>query len=66
MYKVEIIFNSKDLTQSDMDQICEETDQIFEREELSCADRQPGKRVYLDRGRKLQKDYRSFTGMFLV
>ena len=30
MYKVEIIFNSKDLTQSDMDQICEETDQIFE------------------------------------
>ena len=29
MYKVEIIFNSKDLTQSDMDQICEETDQIL-------------------------------------
>ena len=42
MYKVEIIFNSKDLTQSDMDQICEETDQIFEKEDLSCADRQPG------------------------
>ena len=46
MYKVEIIFNSKDLTQSDMDQICEETDQSFEREELSCADRQPGK-IYI-------------------
>ena len=58
MYIVEIIFSSKVLTQSDMDQICEETYQIFEREELSCADRQPGKRVYLDRGRK--QDYGRF------
>ncbi|MCU6763000.1 Uncharacterised protein [uncultured Roseburia sp.] len=58
MYKVEIKFDTRNLTKSDIDRICEETDQIFENEDLSCADRQPGKRIYLDRGRK--QDYGRF------
>lgn len=58
MYKVEIVFNSRDLNPVDMEQICDETDQIFAREDLSCADKQPGKRVYLDRGRR--QDYGRF------
>ena len=41
-----------------MEQLCDETDQIFAREDLNCADRQPGKRVYLDRGRS--QDYGKF------
>ena len=45
MYKVEIKFDSSKLTQSDMDRICEQTDQIFEKEDLNCADRQPRRRV---------------------
>ena len=35
MYKVEIKFDSSKLTQSDMDRICEQTDQIFEKEDAS-------------------------------
>lgn len=58
MYKVEIKFDSHSLTPDDMDRICEQTDQIFEEEDLACADRGPGKRVYLDRGRK--QDYGRF------
>lgn len=58
MYKVEIVFNSRDLTPVDMEQLCDETDQIFAREDLNCTDRQPGKRVYLDRGRS--QDYGKF------
>ena len=52
MYRVELIFDSDNFTPSDMDRICEQTDQIFEREDLSCANREPGRRVYLDRGRQ--------------
>lgn len=58
MYRVELKFDSDNLTPSDMDRICEQTDQIFEREDLSCANREPGRRVYLDRGR--QQDYGRF------
>lgn len=58
MYKVEITFDSRNLKPADLDQICEETDQIFAKEDLSCADRQPGKLVYLDRGRR--QDYGRF------
>ena len=58
MYKVEIKFDTRNLTPGDMDKICEETDQIFEKEDLNCADRQPGRRVYLDRGRR--QDYGRF------
>lgn len=58
MYKVEIIFNPKNLTQRDMERICEETDWIFEREDLICIDRHSGKRIYIDRGRK--QDYGKF------
>ena len=58
MYKVEIVFNSRDLNPVDMEQICDETDQIFAREDLSCADKQPGKRVYLALGRR--QDYGRF------
>lgn len=58
MYRVELKFDSDNLTPSDMDRICEQIDQIFEREDLSCANREPGRRVYLDRGR--QQDYGRF------
>ena len=51
MYKVEIKFDSSNLTQHDMDKICEQTDEFFE-------NREPGRRVYLDRGRK--QDYGRF------
>lgn len=47
--KVEIIFDSNKLTKDEMEKICEQTDQIFEKEDLYCADKQPGRRVYLDR-----------------
>ena len=30
-----------------MDRICEQTDRIFEEEDLDCAGREPGMRVYL-------------------
>lgn len=58
MYKVEIKFNPNNLTPDDMDRICEQTDRIFEEEDLDCAGREPGMRVYLDRGRK--QDYGRF------
>ena len=58
MYRVELKFDADNLTPSDMDRICEQTDQIFEREDLSCANRESGRRVYLDRGR--QQDYGRF------
>lgn len=58
MYKIELTFDSSSLTPGDMEQICRETDLIFEKEDLDCADRQPGKRIYLDRGRK--QDYGRF------
>ena len=32
MYRVELKFDADNLTPSDMDRICEQTDQIFERE----------------------------------
>lgn len=37
MYKVEIKFDSNNLTPDDMDRICEQTDRIFEEEDLDCA-----------------------------
>lgn len=58
MYKVEIKFDPSNLTQHDMDKICEQTDEIFEKEGLDCSDRELGHRVYLDRGRK--QDYGRF------
>lgn len=58
MYKVEIIFDSNKLTKDEMEKFCEQTDQIFEKEDLYCADKQPERRVYLDRGRK--RDYGRF------
>ena len=58
MYKVEIKFDTRNLMPADVDRICEETDRIFEREDLSCVNRQPGMRVYLDCGRK--QDYGRF------
>ena len=42
MYKVEIKFDPNNLTQYEMDKICEQTDEIFEKEDLDCADREPG------------------------
>ena len=45
--------------------ICEQTDQIFEREDLSCANREPGRRVYLDRGRQ-QDSGRFWAAIFAL
>lgn len=58
MYKIEIKFNPNGLTERELDQICRETDQIFEKEDLNCVDRWSGKRAYLDRGCK--QDYGRF------
>lgn len=58
MYKVEIKFDTRNLTPSDVDKMCEQTDQIFAKEDLNCSDRELGRRVYLDRGRK--QDYGRF------
>lgn len=43
------------LTSEEMEQICQETDLLFTKEDLNCIDRQRGKRVYSDRGR--EQDY---------
>lgn len=58
MYKVEITFDTNELAQDEVEKMCEQTDRIFEREDLNCAVREPGKRVYLDCGRK--EDYGGF------
>ena len=60
MYKLEVKFDTKNLTPGDVDKICQQTDRIFEKEDLNCSEKQPGQRVYLDRGRK--HDY----GIFLA
>lgn len=65
------------LTSEEMEQICQETDLLFTKEDLNCIDRQRGKRVYSDRGREqdygrfwatifAKKDSRSFARVFLV
>ena len=58
MFKVEIEFDSSNLTTGEMEKLCEQVDQIFENEDLDCVDRQLGSRVYLGRGRK--QDYGRF------
>ena len=58
MFKVELCFDTDNLEQDALDDMCMETDAIFERENLDCSERQPGRRVYLDRGRK--QDYGRF------
>jgi hypothetical protein len=51
MYKVELKFDTSKLAP-------ETADQIFEQEDLSCAVKALGSRIYLDRGRK--QDYGRF------
>ncbi|MCD8018307.1 MAG: hypothetical protein LUF92_01600 [Clostridiales bacterium] len=58
MYKIKIEFDTNSLQSKDIDKICEDTDQIFEVEDLICSIREPGKRVYLDQGR--EQDYGRF------
>ena len=58
MYKVEIKFDPNNLTQYEMDKICEQTDEIFEKEDLDCADIDQGRRIYNELGRK--QDYGRF------
>lgn len=58
MYKVELSFDTDILNQASVEKMCAETDAIFEQEDLACTDRQPGRRVYHDRGRK--QDYGRF------
>ena len=80
MYKVELSFDTNLLDVTHVESLCMQTDEIFEKEDLSCADRQPGKRIYQDKGRKqdygilgsyfcfkgYERDRRKFKGMFLV
>ena len=58
MYKVELKFDDRVLSQSDIEKLYEETDKIFAKEDLSREDGWANKRVYLDRGRK--QDYGRF------
>ena len=58
MYKVELSFDIESLDAETVREICEKTDAIFEREDLKCTESQPGRRVYLDRGRA--QDYGRF------
>lgn len=58
VYRVELSFDTEKLDQETVEKMCARTDEIFESEELDCAERQPGKRIYLDRGRK--QDYGRF------
>lgn len=58
MYKVELKFDTSKLTPETVNQMCEQADQIFEQEDLRCAVKALGSRIYLDRGRK--QDYGRF------
>ena len=42
IYKVEIKFDPNNLSPDELDRICEQTDQIFEEEDLDCTVREPG------------------------
>ncbi len=58
MYKLELSFDTEMLDADAVRQMCAKTDEIFEFEDLDCIERQPGKRIYLDKGRK--QDYGRF------
>ena len=58
MYKVELSFDTSRLNAETVEQLCTQTDRLFEQGDLSCAERQLGKRVYVDKGRK--QDYGRF------
>ena len=58
MYKVELSFDTSRLNAETVEQLCTQTDRLFEQEDLSFAERQLGKRVYVDKGRK--QDYGRF------
>ncbi|MCD7745704.1 MAG: hypothetical protein LUI13_10555 [Lachnospiraceae bacterium] len=58
MYKVELKFNDSLLSPAEKKKLYEQTDCIFEEEDLKRADCEPGKRVYLDQGRS--QDYGHF------
>lgn len=58
MYKLELSFDTNALDTDSLEKMCEQTDKIFEQEDLTCTKRQPGRRIYLDRGRK--QDYGRF------
>lgn len=62
MFKVEIKFNSKTLSEKNMQNICNRVDDIFAREGLPCSKNAFGERVYEDRGRK--DDYGRFWAAF--
>ena len=78
MYKVELKFDTSKLAPETVNQMCEQADQIFEQEDLSCAVKALGSRIYLDRGRKqdygssnlsvekLRRNCREFVRVFLV
>ena len=58
MYKIELEFDTEKIPYKDIDEIGYMTDQIFEQEEIRCAENCHGRRVYLDRGNK--QDYGKF------
>ena len=81
MYKVELKFDTSKLAPETVNQMCEQADQIFEQEDLSCAVKALGSRIYLDRGtqaglwkilgsnlsvEKLRRNCREFVRVFLV
>lgn len=58
MYKLEINFNTIDIKQEEAEEMCMQTDEIFAREDLLCENQEPGRRTYVDKGRK--QDYSRF------
>ena len=58
MYRLELSFDTEVLNADAVREMCKKTDEIFESEDLDCVDCQPGKRIYLDKGRK--QDYGRF------
>ena len=58
MYKVELCFDTDKLDLNEAERMCSRTDAIFKQKDLSCSEKSPGKRVYLDQGRK--QDYGRF------
>ena len=64
MYKAELEFNTNMMDSDTLERVYAKTDEIFAQEDLTCADKTPGRRVYQDKGRK--QDYGRFWAAFFA
>ena len=51
MFKVELIFDTEHYEPKRIEELCRQTDHLFEREDLACVEDRFGRRTYLDKGR---------------